>query len=150
MNEDLDADEPRNDVSSTRSHFKEFRTCSEQIGCARVTLKPFVNRVLKDATETGADAVIFQIDTFGGRVDIEVVVFDQRPNAQVIDAACVLGKIRPITRAQRTSAEASTNTTSFGFSRKLSAVAIAVGVEASRWNTVGWPASRLRRNRCRA
>jgi membrane-bound serine protease (ClpP class) len=37
-----------------------------------VTLKPFVNRVLKDAIETGVDAVIFQIDTFGGRVDAAV------------------------------------------------------------------------------
>jgi hypothetical protein len=39
---------------------------------ARVTLKPFVNRVLKDAIETGVDAVIFQIDTFGGRVGAAV------------------------------------------------------------------------------
>ena len=46
-------------------------------------LAPFVDRVLRDAADVGAAAVILEINTFGGRVDAAVVIRDALLNAKV-------------------------------------------------------------------
>ena len=46
-------------------------------------LAPFVDRVLREATDAGAAAVILEINTFGGRVDAAVLIRDALLNAKV-------------------------------------------------------------------
>lgn len=45
-------------------------------GIIDLGLAPFVRRVLDEATEAGAAAVVFDIETFGGRVDGAVQIRD--------------------------------------------------------------------------
>ena len=45
-------------------------------GVIDLGLAPFVQRVIDEATQTGAAAVILEIDTFGGRVDAAVQIRD--------------------------------------------------------------------------
>jgi len=45
-------------------------------GTIDLGLPPFIERVLKDAANEGAEAVIFDIDTFGGRVDAATQIKD--------------------------------------------------------------------------
>jgi membrane-bound serine protease (ClpP class) len=58
-------------------------------GVIELGLAPFVKRVLEDATETRAAAVILQIDTFGGRVDAAVQIRDALLTAKVHTVAFV-------------------------------------------------------------
>ena len=52
-------------------------------------LAPFVQRVLDEATEAGAAAVILDINTFGGRVDAAVQIRDALLNSKVRTVAFV-------------------------------------------------------------
>lgn len=52
-------------------------------------LAPFVKRILAEATQAGAAAVILDIDTFGGRVDAGVQIRDALLNAEVRTVAFV-------------------------------------------------------------
>lgn len=52
-------------------------------GVIDLGLAPFVKRVLAEATEAGAAAVILEIDTFGGRVDAAVQIRDTLLDAKV-------------------------------------------------------------------
>lgn len=58
-------------------------------GVIDLGLAPFVMRVLDDATQAGAAVVIFDIDTFGGRVDAAVQIRDALLNAKVPTVAFV-------------------------------------------------------------
>src|SRR5262245_11564041 len=58
-------------------------------GIIDLGLAPFVQRVLKQATDEGAAAVILEINTFGGRVDAAVVIRDSLLNARVRTVAFV-------------------------------------------------------------
>lgn len=52
-------------------------------------LAPFVQRVLDEASEAGAAAVILEINTFGGRVDAAVQIRDSLLNAHIPTVAFV-------------------------------------------------------------
>jgi membrane-bound serine protease (ClpP class) len=52
-------------------------------------LAPFVERVLREATDAGAAAVILEINTFGGRVDAAVLIRDALLNAKVPTVAFI-------------------------------------------------------------
>ncbi len=52
-------------------------------GVIDLGLAPFVQRVIDEATQVGAAAVILQIDTFGGRVDAAVQIRDALLNAKL-------------------------------------------------------------------
>jgi membrane-bound serine protease (ClpP class) len=52
-------------------------------GMIDLGLAPFVERVLREATEAGAAAVILEINTFGGRVDAAVAIRDALLNAKI-------------------------------------------------------------------
>jgi membrane-bound serine protease (ClpP class) len=52
-------------------------------GMIDLGLAPFVERVLREATDAGAAAVILEINTFGGRVDAAVLIRDALLNAKV-------------------------------------------------------------------
>ena len=58
-------------------------------GMIDLGLAPFVDRVLREATEAGAAAVILEINTFGGRVDAAVVIRDALLNAKVPTVAFI-------------------------------------------------------------
>lgn len=58
-------------------------------GVIDLGLAPFVARVLNEATQAGAVAVILDIDTFGGRVDAAVQIRDTLLNAKVRTVAFV-------------------------------------------------------------
>jgi len=58
-------------------------------GIIDLGLAPFVQRVLSEATDTGAAAVILEINTFGGRVDAAVLIRDALLNARVKTVAFV-------------------------------------------------------------
>jgi membrane-bound serine protease (ClpP class) len=58
-------------------------------GIIDLGLAPYVQRVLSEATDAGAAAVILEINTFGGRVDAAVVIRDALLNARVQTVAFV-------------------------------------------------------------
>lgn len=58
-------------------------------GIIDLGLAPFVQRVLGEATDAGAAAVILEINTFGGRVDAAVLIRDALLNARVKTVAFV-------------------------------------------------------------
>ncbi len=58
-------------------------------GIIDLGLAPYVQRVLSEATDAGAAAVILEINTFGGRVDAAVVIRDALLNARVRTVAFV-------------------------------------------------------------
>lgn len=58
-------------------------------GIIDLGLAPYVQRVLNEATDAGAAAVIFEINTFGGRVDAAVLIRDALLNARVRTVAFV-------------------------------------------------------------
>jgi membrane-bound serine protease (ClpP class) len=58
-------------------------------GVIDLGLAPFIERVLTEATQQGAAAVILDINTFGGRVDAAVIIRDLLINARVMTVAFV-------------------------------------------------------------
>jgi membrane-bound serine protease (ClpP class) len=58
-------------------------------GIIDLGLAPFVQRVLDEAADAGAAAVILDINTFGGRVDAAVVIRDALLNARVKTVAFI-------------------------------------------------------------
>jgi membrane-bound serine protease (ClpP class) len=58
-------------------------------GIIDLGLAPFVQRVLKEATDSGAATVILEINTFGGRVDAAVLIRDALLNSRVRTVAFV-------------------------------------------------------------
>ena len=49
----------------------------------------FVERVIAEADETEADAIVFEIDTFGGRVDAATVIRDAILDAETLTIAFI-------------------------------------------------------------
>src|SRR5918995_6579332 len=58
-------------------------------GMIDLGLAPFVERVLREATDAGAAAVVLDINTFGGRVDAAVVIRDALLNSRVQTVAFI-------------------------------------------------------------
>ncbi|HXV81899.1 MAG TPA: NfeD family protein [Candidatus Binatia bacterium] len=58
-------------------------------GIIDLGLAPFVERVLNEAADAGAAAVVLEINTFGGRVDAAVAIRDALLNARVKTVAFV-------------------------------------------------------------
>ena len=58
-------------------------------GIIDLGLAPFVQRVLDEANDAGAAAVILEINTFGGRLDAAVLIRDALLNARVRTVAFV-------------------------------------------------------------
>ena len=58
-------------------------------GVVDLGLAPFVQRVLDEASDAGASAVILEINTFGGRVDAAVQIRDALMNSKVRTVAFV-------------------------------------------------------------
>jgi membrane-bound serine protease (ClpP class) len=58
-------------------------------GIIDLGLAPFIQRVLNEAADAGAAAVILDINTFGGRVDAAVLIRDSLLNAKVTTIAFI-------------------------------------------------------------
>jgi membrane-bound serine protease (ClpP class) len=58
-------------------------------GVIDLGLAPFVQRVLKEATNANASTVILEINTFGGRVDAAVLIRDALLNAKIPTVAFI-------------------------------------------------------------
>lgn len=58
-------------------------------GLIDLGLAPFVQRVLQEATQAGAAAVVLEINTFGGRVDAAVLIRDALLNSKLRTVAFV-------------------------------------------------------------
>jgi membrane-bound serine protease (ClpP class) len=58
-------------------------------GMIDLGLAPFVDRVLREASEADAAAVVLEINTFGGRVDAAVLIRDALLNAKVPTVAFI-------------------------------------------------------------
>ena len=58
-------------------------------GMIDLGLAPFVQRVIGEATQAGAAAVVLEINTFGGRVDAAVQIRDTLLNSKVRTVAYV-------------------------------------------------------------
>ncbi len=58
-------------------------------GTIDLGLPPFIERVLKAAAEEGAEAVIFDIDTFGGRVDAATQIKDAILDSPLLTVAFI-------------------------------------------------------------
>jgi membrane-bound serine protease (ClpP class) len=58
-------------------------------GMIDLGLAPFVDRVLRGASEAGAAAVVLEINTFGGRVDAAVLIRDALLNAKLPTVAFI-------------------------------------------------------------
>ncbi len=58
-------------------------------GVVDLGLAPFVERILEEATAANAAAVVFQLDTFGGRVDGAVLIRDDLLRARIPTVAFV-------------------------------------------------------------
>ena len=49
----------------------------------------FIERVVEDADKAGVDAIVFEIDTFGGRVDAGTVIRDAILDAEALTIAFI-------------------------------------------------------------
>jgi len=58
-------------------------------GMIDLGLAPYIQRVVKEAGENNADAVIFKINTFGGRVDAATQIKDAILNSKVLTIAFI-------------------------------------------------------------
>ena len=58
-------------------------------GTIDLGLPPFIERVIASAEDENADAVIFEIDTFGGRVDAATQIKDALLDANLLTVAFI-------------------------------------------------------------
>ncbi|HJP32179.1 MAG TPA: NfeD family protein [Candidatus Latescibacteria bacterium] len=70
-------------------HLLKLHTVNTEGGMIDPGLAAYVERVVQDADSAGADAMIFDIDTFGGRVDAATVIRDAVVDAEVLTIAYI-------------------------------------------------------------
>lgn len=70
-------------------HLLKLHTVNTEGGMIDPGLSAYVERVVEDAVNAGADALIFDIDTFGGRVDAATVMRDAIVDADLMTIAFV-------------------------------------------------------------
>ena len=58
-------------------------------GTIDLGLPPFIERVISEAEENNADGIIFDIDTFGGRVDAATQIKDAVLDAKLLTVAFI-------------------------------------------------------------
>lgn len=70
-------------------HVFEIHTVNTQGGMIDPGITAFVERVVEDANAAGVDAIVFDIDTFGGRVDAATVIRDAILDADALTIAFI-------------------------------------------------------------
>jgi len=70
-------------------HLIKLHTVNTQGGMIDPGLTAFVERAVEDANDAGVDAIVFEIDTFGGRVDAATVIRDAILDAEPLTIAFI-------------------------------------------------------------
>ena len=70
-------------------HVFEIHTVNTKGGMIDPGITAFVERVVEDANAAGVDAIVFDIDTFGGRVDAATVIRDAIVDADALTIAFI-------------------------------------------------------------
>ena len=70
-------------------HLLRLRTVDTEGGMIDPGITAYVERVVQDADEAGVDALVFEIDTFGGRVDAASVIRDAIIDAESLTIAFI-------------------------------------------------------------
>jgi membrane-bound serine protease (ClpP class) len=70
-------------------HLLKIRTVDTEGGMIDPGITAFVERAVLDANEADADAIVFEIDTFGGRVDAATVISDAIMDAKPLTIAFI-------------------------------------------------------------
>ena len=70
-------------------HLLRLRTVDTEGGMIDPGITAYVERVVEDADEAGVDALVFEIDTFGGRVDAASVIRDAIIDAESLTIAFI-------------------------------------------------------------
>ena len=70
-------------------HLLKLHTVNTEGGMIDPGLAAYVERVVQDAEAAGADAMIFDIDTFGGRVDAATIIRDAIVDADLLTIAFI-------------------------------------------------------------
>ncbi len=77
-------------IISSNSIYSQQKVYTADIeGDIDLGLAPFIKRVVEDAEENFADAIIFRINTFGGRVDAATQIKDAIINSKVLTIAFI-------------------------------------------------------------
>lgn len=70
-------------------HLLKIQTVDTEGGMIDPGITAFVERAVQDANEADADAIVFEIDTFGGRVDAATVISDAIIDADPLTIAFI-------------------------------------------------------------
>jgi membrane-bound serine protease (ClpP class) len=70
-------------------HLLKIQTVNTEGGMIDPGITAFVERAVQDANEADADAIVFEIDTFGGRVDAATVISDAIIDADPLTIAFI-------------------------------------------------------------
>jgi membrane-bound serine protease (ClpP class) len=70
-------------------HLLKIQTVNTEGGMIDPGITAFVERAVQDANEAEADAIVFEIDTFGGRVDAATVISDAIIDADPLTIAFI-------------------------------------------------------------
>ncbi|MFH1571983.1 MAG: hypothetical protein ABIL09_28595, partial [Gemmatimonadota bacterium] len=76
-------------VSRPVVHLLKLHTVDTQGGMIDPGLTAFVERAVEDANAAGVGAIVFEIDTFGGRVDAATVIRDAILDAEPLTIAFI-------------------------------------------------------------
>ena len=79
----------KEEVSKPLVHLLKIRTVDTEGGMIDPGITAFVERAVQDANEADADAIVFEIDTFGGRVDAATVISDAIIDADPLTIAFI-------------------------------------------------------------
>ncbi|MEC9379179.1 MAG: hypothetical protein VX528_09445, partial [Candidatus Latescibacterota bacterium] len=70
-------------------HLLKLRTVDTEGGMIDPGLTAYVERVVEEADSAGIDALVFDIDTFGGRVDAATIIRDAILDADLLTIAFI-------------------------------------------------------------
>lgn len=79
----------KEEVSKPLVHLLKIRTVDTEGGMIDPGITAFVERAVQDANEADADGIVFEIDTFGGRVDAATVISDAIIDADPLTIAFI-------------------------------------------------------------
>ncbi len=89
MADTMMADDEREEARKPLVHLLKIQTVDTEGGMIDPGITAFVERAVQDANEADADAIVFEIDTFGGRVDAATVISDAIIDADPLTIAFI-------------------------------------------------------------
>ena len=77
-------------------HLLKLRTVDTEGGMIDPGLTAYVERVVEEADSAGIDALVFDIDTFGGRVDAATIIRDAILDADLLTIAFIAEAVQEV------------------------------------------------------